>query len=244
MRLTVFLMLLLSSLTLEAQGTQTLVILNELPAPRKLQERRVSIWGGITGVHSGHSAAALDTGTAGGVEVHLPSSNISLVASYGTENTAPLKGAVASSLSYLELGARYQFRPNDFYERIVPYVGLGVAATLEGSAHGESSYYYQGTPYPWRISRYSKPAITLAPSVGVSMYFFGNLAVYVDYSLRLGLGGRLEAEQVTPMFTEHLSRGFIRHMLSFGFKISFPFKVTRQDGEYIVDRLIQSAIGL
>lgn len=91
-----------------------------------------------------------------------------------------------------------------------------------------------------RDYRVSSPLLSVAPSVGVDMYFFSCIALEVDYGFRLAVDGKTKVNtRYNGSDRLYATRSPMhRHAISVALKTTFPFAFTRDDFSGLIDSLL------
>jgi hypothetical protein len=144
--------------------------------------------------------------------------------SYGWAGSRTMEG--------MQLGTkRYLVHP-DFF--IQPYVAA--SAQFNWSRHIEESHYVYDDYYR---SQYSKnPYISFAPGVGVEIYLLSPIAFVARYNFNIGLDSKTVMDAKPESADAYLlrDRGMYHH-LELGVKITFPFRLTGDEEETLLNRI-------
>lgn len=214
------------------------------------QERRWAVsgsWGGtwpvITKNTLSEKAAASGSMHTIMLEYYIPTTRFSLKGGYLSEEIR-INPDISASLSNLEVGGRYYLLPQRFI--VQPYGGLTTGWNLSPRRESGtvSSYYYNVAKHAYLKDydchyQIKEPLFTVAPVVGADIYILSCLAFTVEYNFRMGVGGKItgEVERRNSSEIGIVGSKGMRHNLSIGLKINFPFTLTQQDGNSILQWL-------
>jgi hypothetical protein len=133
-------------------------------------------------------------------------------------------GDASRTMEGIQAGMKKYFVNPDFF--IQPY--LAASAGFNWGRHLEGQNEYDA----YHRLKYAKnPYISIAPAVGTEIYLLSPLAFVVRYNLNIGLGSETIIGVKSPPENAYLlkDRGMF-HQLELGLKITFPFRITDEEG--------------
>lgn len=172
------------------------------------------------------------------LEYFIPHSGFSVVGGYDHEGLYYFSGDVSATMSQIMLGGRWYFLSPD--KPLQPYLGAASFWNMSGRhAACTMSMSSSHTVYE-RDYRVSSPLLSVAPSVGVDMYFFSCIALEVDYGFRLAVDGKTKVNtRYNGSDRLYATRSPMhRHAISVALKTTFPFAFTRDDFGGLIDSLL------
>ena len=171
------------------------------------------------------------------LEYFIPHTGFSLVGGYDQETMDFFAGDVSAELSQIMFGGRWYFLSPG--SPLQPYLGAGTYWNVTGrKSSGTMSM--SGSQNYERNYRVSCPLLSVAPSVGLDVYFFSCLAVELDYGFRFAIDGRTttETKYNGDGQTYAVRSPMHRHAFSAGLKASFPFRFTGSDFSGLLDSIL------
>lgn len=191
-------------------------------------------WQTITRNETGDSPKTLGAGWRLTMEYYLPHSQFSITGGYDKEELGMFMSDITTELHQLALGGRYyMLKPQSF---IQPYVGAEAFThfgATRSSGLNERHQKLGPKELVW-TQQYDirNPRFSFAPVVGADIYFFSCIAFEIQYGFRMGTGSHFRVRTERPVggnvfMTE--SKG-MRHNLTMGVKVTFPFLFTQSDG--------------
>lgn len=223
----------------QAQSTDIPIYMQAADAPKQTlpkstrQERRLSLWGelGAGKIITKRSTLGAGFGSWGqttgfGLEYYIPHVPVSLTAGYIGESLSGAGDAYHISIGNIAVGGRYYLLP---YRRgaLQPYIGLSALWATSIDYEG-TSMVWQSLPITWEVKK-DLPRLSLQPSVGVDINVLSLVTFYAAYSARLGLGSGATLQGATLIAQHEVEHTAIRHGLSIGIKINYPFRWRRED---------------
>lgn len=199
----------------------------------KRQERSFSLWGEagigkfVTKRNTlGYGSGSWGMTTALGMEYFVPFTNFSLTAGYINETLYGAGNAYEVSVDNLAMGGRYYVLP---YRRggLQPYFGLSALWSTSTTYNGISMV-WEDLPINWEVKK-DLPKLSLQPSVGIDINVLSLITFYAAYSVRLGLGSGAVLQGTTPNAHYEVEHTAVRHGLTIGAKINYPFRWKKED---------------
>ena len=133
----------------------------------------------------------------------------------------------------LQLGGKKRFVNSDFF--IQPYVMA--AAQFNWSDHYEKFEFADGS---YQYTR--NPRLSFVSGVGAEFYLLSSIAFVVGYNFNIGLDSKTVIDEKPINYEKPYilkDRGMY-HNLELGVKITFPFKLTEEDGYALLDLFLYS----
>lgn len=146
-------------------------------------------------------------------------------------------GGNSRTMEGLQLGMRRYFLPAGFF--LQPYV---VATTqLNWGRHIEKSYVLREN---YLNSQYTRnPRISFAPGVGLEFFLFSSIGFIVRYSYNMGFNSKtiIDVRSESGASYSLKDRG-LYHQLELGVKVTFPFRITKDEQQALVNGLLNSLL--
>lgn len=185
-------------------------------------------------------AFGVDNGTAVafGVEYYIPHSHFSTRFGYKKETVNLIAQDVQAEHNLLSFGGRWYPAPEKWIFQ--PRMGVNMEVLLAADNTSFTSGTNSITSYAFDASIKS-PKVTFAPTAGFDLYLLSSVAFTVDYSYGLGIKSRYEIFDGPSKLSKLITKGHLdHHNLSFGIKVTFPFRFNYNDADNLINFLFQS----
>lgn len=165
------------------------------------------------------------------VERVFRNSPFSIRSGYVKEELTTTDGFISDfELQHIRVGTNVYPMHKLYHWPIQLYGGLDLGYSFSGIYTSQWCGYYKDKREV-TDTRFIRPHWSLIPHVGAELYLFSSIALTMEYGYCIGLGGRIETRYSTGSV---LHREWVgnanRHQFSFGLKVTFPFRFTREDG--------------
>lgn len=176
-------------------------------------------------------------------EYYLPDSPFSLKAGYDSESLEAFSSSHSVSLEQISVGGRYYIPVSDF--PIKPYLGADGLLNIGTLDHGGQMEEWdfrvsQQVPVLKREFDVRSPRFSFAPVAGIDVNILTCVALQLEYGFRMGIGSHytIHSQDMRTGKTYETRFKGMRHVLSFGVKVNFPFRLTRGDGQTVMDWIL------
>lgn len=176
-------------------------------------------------------------------EYYLPNAPFSLKAGYDEESFEAFSSSLSASLKQICVGGRYYIPVSGF--PLKPFVGADALLTVNALNHdGHVEIWgYRGNQLSLITQRDLNarcPRFSLSPQVGLDIYLLSCLALQLEYGFRMGMGSHVTvySQDVRAGKTYETRFNGMRHVLSIGVKVNFPFRWTQNDMETVIDWIL------
>lgn len=125
----------------------------------------------------------------------------------------------------LQLGVKKYFIHPDFV--VQPY--LSASTQINWSDHREYTHFTYDSYSRYQDSR--NPRLSFAPGIGAEFYIFSSVAFVAEYNFWMGVHSKTTLTVSDGRMNPYTMKDKgMHHYLGLGVKITFPFRVTSQDG--------------
>ena len=177
-----------------------------------------------------------------GAEYYIPDTHFSLRLGYQNEKIKIIRDMVAPIQESVSAGGRWYPAPYEW--RIQPYLGANTNVYFSGNQNSKWWNQNKGITTEYNCS-VKAPVISLAPSVGIDLYIFSSIALYINYSYNIGVGSKYDINYSRNNQEPTRITGNINHQnLQLGIKINFPFIWSEEDSEGLGEALMDILFGI
>lgn len=176
-------------------------------------------------------------------EYYLPDSPFSLKAGYDSESFEVFSSTLSASLKQIFVGGRYYVPVSGF--PIKPFVGADALLTVNALNHSGrlEEWEYRGNQLMLATQRDFNahcPRFSLAPQLGIDIYFLSFMAFQLEYGFRIGTSSHftVHSQSIRAGKTYETRFKGMRHVLSIGIKMNFPLRWNQNDTETVIDWIL------
>ncbi len=95
-----------------------------------------------------------------------------------------------------------------------------------------------------RLQQTTNPRISFLPGAGLDLYLLSSVAFVMEYSFNMGINSHTSIEVSPDGRGPYVARDKgMFHNLSLGVKLTFPFTVTSEDGQFLLGMLWEALFG-
>ncbi|MGM9714387.1 MAG: outer membrane beta-barrel protein [Prevotella sp.] len=227
--------------------TVLLIVMAILPAEANGQneERRWAIDGNLgftfikdkTGV-SDNMGQEAGRSTYLGAEYFIPHTHFSVRAGYQSETLRLGSQLITADQQTINIGGRWYPAPERW--AIQPHAGIGANILLSDDNSTEGAEWGMGHKVTYQAD-INSPRVALTPSVGLDIYLFSSLALYVDYTYNLGFNNAYDITySVNDRTPTRVHGNLNHHNVQIGLKLTFPFRFTSDDMGSLLKSILMS----
>lgn len=138
----------------------------------------------------------------------------------------------------LQLGTKKYFINPNFV--IQPYASGGIQINWSDHIERTDFTYEDYTRKQWT----KNPRVAFAPGIGADIYILSSVAFVIEYNFNMGINSKTTLE-VSPRQNQSytLKDKGMYHYLGLGVKVTFPFRITQNDGMNLINILSEMLFG-